>query len=75
MKRDRRGKGIYRRGSERSSGVTRRRLEKRRILWKERIYIPNSATLQEEVITKYHDSKLAGHPGYTKTYKLITRNY
>ena len=45
------------------------------LLWKERVYVPDSITLQEEIITKHHDSKLAGHPGYTKTYELITRNY
>jgi len=75
VEKDKRGREIYRRESERSSGATKRRLEKRRILWKERIYNPNLAILREEVITKYHDSKLAGHPGYTKTYELITRNY
>jgi len=51
------------------------RREGKVLLWKERIYIPDSATLQEEVITKHHDFELASHPGYTKTYKLITRNY
>ena len=45
------------------------------ILWKERIYVPDSATLREENVTKHHDSELAGHPGYTKMHKLITRNY
>jgi len=45
------------------------------LLWRERVYVPDSITLQEEIITKHHDSELAGHPGYTKTYKLITRNY
>ena len=51
------------------------RWEGKIILWRERIYVPDSATLQEEIVTRYHDSKLAGHPGYTKTHELITRNY
>jgi len=51
------------------------RQEGKVILWKERIYIPDSATLREEIVTKHHDSELVGHPGYTKTHKLITRNY
>jgi len=51
------------------------RKDKKVLLWKERVYVPDSITLQEEIITKHHDSELAGHPGYTKTYKLITRNY
>lgn len=50
--------------------------QKKKVLFqKERIYVSNSATLQEEIITKHHDSELAGHPEYTKTYELMTRNY
>jgi len=49
--------------------------ERKVILWKERIYIPDLATLHEEIVTRHHDSELAGHPGYTKTHELITRNY
>lgn len=45
------------------------------MFWKGRIYVLDSATLWEEIIMKYHDFKLARHPGYTKTHKLITRNY
>ena len=45
------------------------------LLWRERIYISDLTTLWEKIITKHHNSKLAGHPGYPKTYKLITRNY
>jgi len=51
------------------------RREGKVILWKERIYIPDSATLREEIVTRHHNSELAGHPGYTKMYELITRNY
>ena len=51
------------------------RREGKGILWKERIYIPDLATLREEIITQYHNSKLVGHPGYTKTHELIIRNY
>jgi len=45
VEKDKRGREIYRRESERSSGATKRRLEKRRILWKERIYNPDLAIL------------------------------
>ena len=51
------------------------RREGKILLWKERVYVPDSIMLQEEIITKYYDFKLAGHPGYTKMYELITRNY
>ena len=49
--------------------------EKKVIFWRERVYVPDSAILQEEIIMKHYDSKLAGHLGYTKTHELITRNY
>ena len=58
---------------ERSEECWRR--EEKVILWKERIYVPGSATLWEEIVTQYHDSELAEHPDYTKIHKLITRNY
>ena len=45
------------------------------ILWRERIYVPDLATLQKEIVIWYHDSELTGHPGYTQTHELITRNY
>jgi len=45
------------------------------ILWKERIYILDLAMLHEEIVTRHHDSELAGHLGYTKMHELITRNY
>jgi len=45
------------------------------IFWKERVYVPDSTSLREEIITKHHDSELARHLGYTKTHELITRNY
>jgi len=51
------------------------RQEGKVLFWKKRIYVPNSATFQEEIVTKHHNFKLAGHPEYTKTYELITRNY
>jgi len=45
------------------------------ITWKERVYVPDSATLQEDILQLHHDQELAGYPGYTKTHELITRNY
>jgi len=61
------------RAMERSEEGWRR--EGKVILWRERIYVPDSATLREEIVTKHHGSELAGHLGYTKTHELITRNY
>ena len=51
------------------------RRQRKVLFQKGRIYVPDSAILQEEIITKHHDSELAGHPEYTKTYELMTRNY
>lgn len=51
------------------------RREGKMIFWKERVYVPDFTSLREEIITKHHDSELAGHLGYTKTHELITRNY
>ena len=44
-------------------------------IWKERIYVPDSVTLHEEILQQHHDHELAGHPGYTKMHELITQNY
>jgi len=44
-------------------------------IWKERIYMPDSVTLCEEILQRHHNHELAGHPGYTKMHKFITQNY
>jgi len=51
------------------------RQEEKMILWKERICVPDSATLREEIVTKHYNSELVGYLGYIKMHKLITRNY
>jgi len=51
------------------------RKEGKVITWKERVYVPDSATLREEILQLHHDQELAEHPGYTKTHELITWNY
>jgi len=45
------------------------------LIWKKRLYVPDSSTLRKEIISRHHESELAGHPGYTKTHELVTRNY
>jgi len=49
--------------------------EGRVLIWKKQLYVPDSSTLREEIINHHHESELAGHPGYTKTHELVTRNY
>jgi hypothetical protein len=40
-----------------------------------RIYVPDDRTLKTMVIREHHDSKVAGHTGYQKTYELLMRNF
>jgi len=49
--------------------------EERVLIWKKQLYVPDSSTLREEIISHHHEPELAGYPGYTKTHKLVTRNY
>jgi len=51
------------------------RKERKVIFWKKQAYIPDLTTLQEQIIQDHYNHELKGHLGYTKTYKLITRNY
>jgi len=41
----------------------------------ERLYIPDVAALQLQLLREHHDSKLSGHLGMDKTYALLARNY
>jgi hypothetical protein len=41
--------------------------------YKGKVYIP--PTLRERIMKEGHDAPIAGHPGITKTLKLIKRNY
>ena len=45
------------------------------VLYRGRVYVPPTPTLQRDVIRKHHDSPIAGHPGCDKTYELSSRNY
>jgi hypothetical protein len=40
-----------------------------------RVYVPNNRSLKTLIIREHHDSKLAGHTGYQKTYDLVARNF
>ena len=43
--------------------------------YKGKVYIPTDTELRKEVITSFHDSLLAGHPGFFKTLHLIKEHY
>lgn len=40
-----------------------------------RIYVPDEKDLRRRIMEKYHDSRVAGHPGRFKTLELISRDY
>ena len=37
------------------------------IAYRGKVYIPTNTELRKEVVTSFHDSMLAGHPGFFKT--------
>ena len=41
------------------------------IYYRDRIYFIPSSSLKEEILKKAHDSPLAGHPGFFKTYRML----
>jgi len=47
------------------------------LLYRGKIYISYSMedTLRQQIIQMHHDLSSAGHPGWWKTYKLVSRNY
>ena len=40
-----------------------------------RMYVPDNDSLCMHIISSYHNSPIAGHPGYQKTQELIERQY
>ena len=45
------------------------------IAYKGKIYILTNMELQKEIVTSFHDSLLAGHPGFFKMLHLIKEHY
>jgi len=47
------------------------------LLYRGKIYIPHSVedTLRQQIIQMHHDLPSARHPGWWKTYELVSRNY
>ena len=45
------------------------------ITYKGKVYIPTKTELRKEIVTSFHDSILAGHPGFFKTLHLIKEHY
>lgn len=49
--------------------------ERKRLCWRDRIWIPYNEPLRTKVIQETHDSYLAGHPGRDMTKALISRKF
>lgn len=45
------------------------------ILFRGKVYVPNSVELQRKIIKLHHNSLIAGHPGRWKTHELVSHNY
>ena len=45
------------------------------ITYKGKVYVPTDMELRKEIVTSFHDSLLAGHPGFFKTLHLIKEHY
>ena len=37
--------------------------------------MPNIPELQQQIVKRYHNSHIAGHPGRWKTLELVSHNY
>ena len=51
--------------------------ENKLLLYRGKVYIPHSVedTLQQHIVKMYHDLPSTRHPGWWKTYELVSRNY
>lgn len=45
------------------------------LLYQGRCYVPSNLPLRRHIVSLYHNSQAAGHPGQWKTGKLIQRDY
>jgi hypothetical protein len=45
------------------------------LIYRGKKYVPDDPELQLRLIKEYHDTPLAGHPGRSKTFDLLSRQY
>jgi hypothetical protein len=64
-------------GDARHAQITLANCEKKgdRLYYLERLYVPDYDNLKAELLRSCHDSPVTGHPGRSKTYDLLSRDY
>ena len=45
------------------------------LYYEEQVFVPNTGNLQLQVLKTKHNHVLAGHPGQSKTYQLVCRDF
>jgi len=50
-------------------------MEKGRVLYRGRVYVPLDAKLRHDIVRAHHDGPTVGHPGRWKTSELVSRHY
>lgn len=50
-------------------------LEKNLLLFQGKIVVPDSQELKLNILQSHHNSQLAGHFGYDKTFKLVKQDF
>ena len=66
-----------REGHERHPEITLAECEQRGpyLFYRERLFVPDYADLKAELLRACHEDPVAGHPGRSKTYELLSREY
>ena len=49
--------------------------EKRLLLYKHRLYIPNVPNIKLLILNEIHNTPYSGHPGYQKTINMLRKDY
>jgi Integrase zinc binding domain len=45
------------------------------LFYKEKNYVPIDVELRREIVKKYHDHQMAGHPGELQMFNAVKENY
>ena len=61
--------------SENDLAASKFKFENQLLLMNNLIYVPDDPEIKLKILKEHHDSCLAGHPGQSKTYELVSRNY